>query len=122
MYLQEPHRLFDLSYLNQVFQGNQDMIRQIIQLFLQQVPQYITEMERCVERNALHDLHPLAHKAKSSVSMLGLKAMEERILQIERFSKEHLNMEELPGLVGQVRQQCEQANHELSAVLQNNAA
>ena len=37
-------KLFDLSYLNQIFQGNQEMVHKIIQLFLEQVPEYIQEM------------------------------------------------------------------------------
>ena len=36
---------YDLAYLNQVFQGNREMINNIIALFLQQVPKYVHEME-----------------------------------------------------------------------------
>lgn len=122
MQLHHPNRLFDLSYLNQIFQGNQEMIRNIIGLFLQQVPRYIQEMEDCVQRNDLAGLHPLAHKAKSSISMLGLRTMEDMVLRIERSSKEHRNMEQLPELVVQVRNECELANLQLSALLQNSAA
>lgn len=122
MQLHHPNRLFDLSYLNQIFQGNQEMIRNIIGLFLQQVPQYIQEMEECLHRNDLAGLHPLAHKAKSSISMLGLRTMEEMVLRIERSSKEHRNIEQLPELVAQVRTECELANRQLSALLQNSAA
>jgi HPt (histidine-containing phosphotransfer) domain-containing protein len=117
MQLQPTNRLFDLSYLNQIFQGNQEMIKQIIHLFLQQVPEYISEMEACIARNDLHALHPLAHKAKSSISMLGLRSMEEKILRIEKNSREHREMEELPTLVHAVRSECELANRELSLLL-----
>jgi HPt (histidine-containing phosphotransfer) domain-containing protein len=117
MQLHNQNSLFDLSYLNQIFQGNQEMIKQIIGLFLQQVPEYITEMEACVARNDLHALHPLAHKAKSSVSMLGLRSMEEKILLIEHRSREHLELEKLPELVDQVRSECNLANEALLKIL-----
>ena len=97
---------YDLSYLNQVFQGNREMINNIITLFLQQVPDYIREMEECVRKNEPLSLHPLAHKAKSSVSMLGIKDMEVDILQIEQDSKNLRNLEALPSLVGRVRENC----------------
>lgn len=84
---------------------------------MQQVPEYISEMEQCVARNDLHALHPLAHKAKSSISMLGLRSMEEKVLRIERNSREHREMDELPGLVHAVRNDCELANRELSQLL-----
>lgn len=116
-------QLFDLSYLNQVFQGNQEMIHNIIQLFLEQVPQYIKEMEDCVVRNDLISLHPLAHKAKSSIAMLGLRSMEERIVEIEINSKQHHNLERLPDLVYEVRSECDLVNEQLRGLLgSSNAA
>jgi HPt (histidine-containing phosphotransfer) domain-containing protein len=94
---------YDLSYLNQVFQGNKEMINNIISLFLQQVPDYIREMEECVKKNEMLSLHPLAHKAKSSISMLGIRDMESDIVQIEQDSKNLRNLEGLPELVYRVK-------------------
>ncbi len=108
---------FDLSYLNQVFQGNQVMIKQIVSMFVKQVPQYIEEMEECVLRMELNHLHPLAHKAKSSISMLGLKDMEELILKIEHKSKNNLDMKDLPNLVKQVSTECSEIKSQLEKLL-----
>lgn len=99
------NHLFDLSYLNQIFQGNSAMINSIIELFLQQVPEYIGEMEDSVNIKNFQALHPLAHKAKSSIAMLGLKSMEKIVLEIEYKSKHQINMEQLPGLVDDLREQ-----------------
>ena len=110
--------LYDLSYLNQVFQGNRDMINNIISLFLQQVPDYIREMEECVRKNEPLSLHPLAHKAKSSISMLGIKQMETDILAIELNSKNLRNLDELPGLVHRVRGTCDMVYGHLKEQLQ----
>lgn len=114
--------LFDLSYLNQVFQGNQEMVNNIIRLFLEQVPEYVEEMEDCIKRDDMIALHPLAHKAKSSISMLGLTTMERNILDIERFSKEHVNFDRLPCLVASVREQCDVVFNQLNAQLTSSAA
>lgn len=110
-------QLFDLSYLNQIFQGNTDMINNIIKLFLDQVPEYIGEMVDCVERNDLHSLHPLAHKAKSSIAMLGLKNVETNIIQIEQDSKHNRNVAALPKLVNQVKDECDIVYAQLRSVL-----
>ena len=95
-------QLFDLSYLNQIFQGNTAMINSIIEMFLKQVPGYIEEMEQCVTDNKLKSLHPLAHKAKSSIAMLGLKRMEHLVLRIESSSKLEVDMDDLPHLVASI--------------------
>lgn len=108
---------FDLSYLNQVFQGNKQMINQIISMFIRQVPEYIYEMKDCVVRCEFDALHPLAHKAKSSIAMLGLKGMEETVLEIERHSKHGTNKHELPVLVDKVLEQCEGITSQLENVL-----
>ena len=110
--------LFDLSYLNQIFQGNQEMVKNIIRLFLEQVPDYIAEMEDCVVRADLDLLHPLAHKAKSSVAMLGLKKMETNILEIEKNSKYGENTHRLPDLVKEVRKECDLVFSQLEEILE----
>lgn len=115
-------QLYDLSYLNQIFQGNQEMIHNIIQLFLEQVPNYINEMEVCVQKKDFFALHPLAHKAKSSIAMLGLNAMETRVLQIEKDSKEHQNNEGLAVLVNQVKADCLEVYSQLQSLLNSQNA
>jgi len=118
MQLNTPMVRYDLSYLNQVFQGNKEMINNIISLFLQQVPEYVKEMEECVRKNELLSLHPLAHKAKSSISMLGIRDLETDILQIEQDSKHLRNLENLPILVSRVKENCDCVLHQLEEVLQ----
>jgi len=114
--------LFDLSYLNQIFQGNTTMINSIIELFLQQVPEYIGEMEDCIIIKNYQALHPLAHKAKSSVAMLGLKKMEKFILEIEYKSKHQINIDQLPSLVTSLREQSDLVYGELQSILINESA
>jgi HPt (histidine-containing phosphotransfer) domain-containing protein len=118
MELQTTTMRYDLSYLNQVFQGNREMINNIINLFLQQVPEYIREMEECVRKNEPLSLHPLAHKAKSSISMLGIKDMETDILQIEQDSKHLRNLDGLPILVTRVKDNCEEVYTQLKDALE----
>jgi HPt (histidine-containing phosphotransfer) domain-containing protein len=113
---------YDLSYLNQVFQGNREMINNIIVLFLQQVPKYVHEMEECVRKNEPLSLHPLAHKAKSSVAMLGIKDMEADIVQIEQDSKYLRNLDGLPSLVNRVKQNCQIVYAQLTDAMQRPAA
>lgn len=118
MEIQTSTLRYDLSYLNQVFQGNREMINNIISLFLQQVPEYIREMEECVRKNEPLSLHPLAHKAKSSVSMLGIKDMESDILQIEQDSKHLRNLDALPRLVFRVKENCQIVYGQLKEALE----
>ncbi|MFM7309646.1 MAG: Hpt domain-containing protein [Flavobacteriales bacterium] len=122
MKLQATGSRYDLSYLNQVFQGNREMVNNIITLFLQQVPEYVRQMEECVRKNEPMSLHPLAHKAKSSIAMLGIKEMEEDIIQIEQDSKHLRNLDGLPKLVARVRDNCQIVYQQLQDAMGRSAA
>lgn len=78
---------YNLDYLQQVFQGNDAMVRRILDSFEEQVPAYFTEMERRWRSGRWRDIHPLAHKAKSSIGMLGMQALLEEVLALERTSR-----------------------------------
>ena len=78
---------YNLDYLQQVFQGNDAMVRRILDSFEEQVPAYFTEMERRWRSGRWRDIHPLAHKAKSSIGILGMQALLEEVLVLERTSR-----------------------------------
>jgi HPt (histidine-containing phosphotransfer) domain-containing protein len=122
MKLQATGTRYDLSYLNQVFQGNREMVNNIINLFLQQVPEYVHQMEECIRKNEPMSLHPLAHKAKSSIAMLGIKDMEDDIIQIEQDSKHLRNLDALPRLVARVRDNCQIVYQQLQDAMSRSAA
>ena len=88
---------YNLDYLQQVFQGNDAMVRRILDLFEEQVPGYLAEMEERWQRGEWRKLHPLAHKARSSISMLGMAPLLEDILCIEQVSRSGVD----PGDIGE---------------------
>jgi HPt (histidine-containing phosphotransfer) domain-containing protein len=107
---------FDLSYLLQVFQGNKTLVIEIVELFLQQVPEYVRLMELHVKEGNHAAIHPLAHKSKSSTSMLGLKSIESLLLEIELNGKAG-NYENLPAKVHALSEQISHCAMELRAYL-----
>lgn len=82
-----PSAHYNLDYLQQVFQGNDAMVRRILDSFEEQVPAYFEEMDRRWRDGRWRDIHPLAHKAKSSIGMLGMTALLEHVVHIEQVSR-----------------------------------
>ncbi|MBL6619242.1 MAG: Hpt domain-containing protein [Flavobacteriales bacterium] len=78
---------YNLDYLKQVFQGNDAMVQRILGLFESEVPRYFQEMESLLQQDRWEELHPLAHKAKSSIGMLGMEKLLEQVLLIEHHSR-----------------------------------
>ena len=78
---------YNLDYLKQVFQGNDAMVLRILDIFEGEVPRYFAAMVRLGQEDKWSELHPLAHKAKSSVGMLGMQPLLEDVLAIEQASR-----------------------------------
>jgi len=109
---------FDLSYLNQVFQGNKALVIQIVELFLQQVPEYVRMMENHLKEGNYAAIHPLAHKSKSSTSMLGLKSIESLLIEIESNCKAG-KFENLSTKIQSLSDQLKLCTAELKAYLED---
>lgn len=113
-------RHYDLTYLQQVFHGNEAMVQQIVELFLEQAPQFSMEMDMCIRQARWSDLHPVAHKLKSSVNMLGMAGLAPLVLEIERKSKFNQDLASLPGLVSDLNSEmelvCQTLSHDLNEV------
>lgn len=78
---------YTLDYLQQVFQGNDAMVLRILDVFEEEVPKYFEAMEKLGREHRWRELHPLAHKAKSSIGMLGMHALLEKVLLVETLSR-----------------------------------
>lgn len=100
-------RHYDLTYLHDVFHGNEAMVQQIVELFLEQAPAFGQSMTKCVRDGKWKDLHPIAHKLKSSVNMLGMTGLAPIVLEIERTSKFSHDPSTLPVLVSELNMQLE---------------
>ena len=113
-------RHYDLTYLQHVFHGNEAMVQQIVELFLEQAPQLGREMGECVRQSRWGDLHPVAHKLKSSVNMLGMAGLAPLVLEFERKSKFKDDPASLPGLVADLVSEmelvCQTLTHDLNEV------
>lgn len=86
---------YNLDYLQQVFQGNDAMVRRILDSFEEQVPRYLADMQARWRQGDWQNLHPLAHKARSSISMLGMTILLEDIQAIERISRKGESPEDI---------------------------
>jgi len=76
-------RVCNLTYLKNFAGGDQDFIRQMIELFFIQVPEELNNIRNHVSLNNFTDVKNVAHKLKSSVSLLGAESMAIHLKQIE---------------------------------------
>ena len=106
---------YNLDYLKQVFQGNDAMVHRILDMFEVEVPRYFERMEALGRQSRWRELHPLAHKAKSSIGMLGMEALLSTVLEIEQRSRNASDDAALERFLSLARKQLDEAMMALKA-------
>jgi HPt (histidine-containing phosphotransfer) domain-containing protein len=62
----------DISYLESMTGGDKQLMKEMIDIFKEQVPEFVGEMKKCLSVSDYKGLAAIAHKAKSSISIFGL--------------------------------------------------
>jgi len=66
------YKVFNPGYLENVTGGDSDITKEIVAIFREQVPEFLNEMKQLHSNQKYFELGLLAHKAKSSVAIMGM--------------------------------------------------
>lgn len=105
----------DLSYLNQISGGNEDLRKQIIGLLLEETPDELEKLSGFTRDHDWPRVRGVAHKMKSSATYMGMKATLANLKTIEENAAQNTNTEKIPGLVAEVRKNFSNALETLRA-------
>lgn len=73
----------DFSYLNEVSGGDYSIMIEFIQIFKEQLPEFVQQLNHAIENNDYQSVAAIAHKAKSSVSIFGMHKWVTILKQIQ---------------------------------------
>jgi len=108
----------NVEYLNEVCDNSPGLIREMIDIFRSQVVEFKDEMERLFSAGEYYDLGLLAHKAKSSVSIMGMEDLALRLKELEKKAKEGVETEKYRDYIDNFDKQTRQAVGELDSYLE----
>ena len=77
------HMITDLNYLKTMSGGDSHFIKEMIGLFREQVEEYRETMPRLFAQKDYDGLSKLAHKAKSSVAVMGMTTVADLLKELE---------------------------------------
>jgi len=103
----------NLNYLKTMSGGDSAFIMEMINLFIEQVQEYSALMPALLEEKKWEDLGKLAHKAKSSVAVMGMNETADLLKEMEILAREAKDVERYPDMVAQFLANCSQAITEL---------
>ena len=104
----------DLSYLLSTSDGNIDIINEMIDIFTSQIKEIAEEMVRFKFEKDYEKLSNLAHKAKSSVAIMGMKGLAQDLKELELMAKDRINSDLYQSYISKFIKETEEAVKELN--------
>ena len=87
--------LVDLSYIRELLEGNEQMMENVIALFLQQIPDELTLLEKAIEEQDYKVIKTISHKFKSSVNIFGINVLIPVVALMEEKGEQQKDLHEI---------------------------
>jgi HPt (histidine-containing phosphotransfer) domain-containing protein len=117
MILTMEYRYINPEYLESVAGGDVEIIRELSEIFLSQITEFSIEMRSLYEKKDYFNLGLLAHKAKSSVAIMGMADLAALLKTFELEAKAGINSERYATNIERFESETKKAAIELSAYL-----
>ena len=73
--MEGEHKYINLSYLEGIAEGDKSIIKELIEIFIEQIPEFTDGFEESMLNNDWVKVAAIAHKAKSSVMSMGMEEL-----------------------------------------------
>jgi HPt (histidine-containing phosphotransfer) domain-containing protein len=103
----------DLNYLKTMSGGDSKFIREMIDLFREQIDEYRIIMPELLHNKDYDGLSKIAHKAKSSVAVMGMTQVAELLKELEIITTDRKEVERYESMISHFLEQSELAIIEL---------
>ncbi len=113
------YQFINTEYLDTVAGGDKDILSEIVGIFRSQVVEIYDEMLLSHSKNDFHSLAMLAHKAKSSVAIMGMNDLATMLKTFELELKEGKNRENYTGYIERYKHNTKAAVLELDNYVKN---
>ncbi len=105
----------DLNYLKTMSGGDSKFIREMISLFREQIEEYKSIMPELLQNKDYDGLSKIAHKAKSSVAVMGMTQVAELLKELEILTHDQKEVDRYKPLITNFLEQSELAITELES-------
>lgn len=95
-------KLYDLTMVETISGGDKGFILKMIQLFIDTMPQNLSDLQTALQQENWEMVGKHAHKMKSTIDSMGIVTLKDDIRTIEASGKQKTNLEAVPALVQKV--------------------
>ena len=108
--------ILDFTYLQQIAPPNSGLVEEMIELCLQNIPEYLENLSKAYERHDLEGVRKAAHKMKNSVNYIGVEELYRRLQRVENEIYMGKKSENLQHQVAEIKNMSRRALKELQLV------
>jgi len=109
-------QIVNLTYLKDMSGGNIEVMKEMINIFISQVSEFAEEMKDLYNNKEYFKLGNLAHKAKSSISIMGMEGLAKELKEFELQAKEEKGIDKYEEFINHFKQLCDLAIDELKEI------
>jgi HPt (histidine-containing phosphotransfer) domain-containing protein len=103
--------------INEVTDGNLDLISDMVEIFFQQTPVYSQQLDDLFAKKDYISLSKLAHKIKGTVSLLGINQLVVAMKEFEKNAADGLYPEKYPEYIDLFKNISAKATIELNSII-----
>jgi len=107
----------NVSYIEEVCGKDRDIIAEMVKIFCEQVPEIIHDLKTNYESGNYYELGLVAHKAKSSVAIMGMDELAVKLKELELKAKAGEERDQYEGYIEDYISQTSEAISELNEYL-----
>lgn len=93
----------DLSYLEEVTGGSSEMIVEMLQLFVNDTPDQLSNIERSVKDEDWDEVRAEAHKLKPTFQYVGMEETHLLVAEVETKARNREQLERMPELIDLIK-------------------
>jgi HPt (histidine-containing phosphotransfer) domain-containing protein len=104
----------NLTFLEKITRGDKEKMSRYIGMFVNQTPLQLNLMTSYLDKQKWDELRVAAHTLKPQITYMGITKLEDVIKHIEQYAGERKSLEQLPGMVEDLKAGCNIALDELT--------
>jgi HPt (histidine-containing phosphotransfer) domain-containing protein len=114
----DKQTLTDLGYLKEIAGGETVVMKEFIELFLEQITEFRNDLQMHLQNQQWEELGKVAHKAKSSVMTFGLNDLGSHLKQLQLKTQKLAEIDSYPADVDEFVRVISLAEQELKKELE----
>lgn len=108
-------KLYDIEKMLSLYNGNQQMVTNMIKLFIEHTPQSIKQINTLYHKGDLEGVGANLHKIKPALSMMGMAELDSKVREAESNIKKSENLDSMSNLIRDIDELCGKIVGELKA-------